>query len=62
MAECIFSLLTKDSIKSITIFLDNFYTSFNHTDFGKKNLRNLGKFVGNIGNILRNSSKKFRIS
>ena len=61
MAECVFSLLTKDSIRrlcaSITMILD---TSYNHTDFGKKTLRNLGKFVGNIGNILRNASKKFR--
>ena len=55
MAEWVFSLLTKDSIRrlcaSITIILENFYTSYNHTDFGKKMLRNLGKFVGNIGNI-----------
>ena len=64
VAECIFSLLKKDSIRrlcvSITTILDNFYTSYNHTDFGKTFLRNLGKFVGNIGNILRNASKKFR--
>ena len=64
MAECVFFLLTKDNIRrlcaSITIILDNFYSSYNHTDFEKKFLRNLGKFVGNIGNILRNASKKFR--
>ena len=64
MAEFVFSLITKDNIRrlcaSITIILDNFYTAYNHTDFGKKSLRNLGKFVGNIGNILRNASKKLR--
>ena len=66
MAECVFSLLTKDSIRrlcaSITIIFDNFnYTFYNHTDFGRKKfLRNLGKFVEYIGNILRNASKKFR--
>ena len=40
MAEWVFSLLTRDSIRrvraSITIILDKFYTSYNHTDFGKK--------------------------
>ena len=53
-------IIMLEPTQGITIILDNFYTSYNHTDFGKKNLRKIGKVVGNIGNILRNASKKSR--